>query len=74
VIGATAVSLVDGNRGPAAAFPCHHCEDEVWLPSEADIVSLGDHVGYGPILLQKSAATDLAVGPFVESRARKRCP
>jgi hypothetical protein len=27
-----------------------------------------------PILLQKSAATDLAVGLFVESRALKRWP
>jgi hypothetical protein len=38
------------------------------LPLKPDIAKYGRHVRFVPILLQKSAATDWAVMPFVKGR------
>jgi hypothetical protein len=45
-----------------------------FITLRADIAQRRWHVRFVPILLQKSAATDWAIEPFVESRALKRWP
>jgi hypothetical protein len=52
-----------------AGLPAHS-----GLPRSTDIARPARLVRFVPILLQKSAATDWAIEPFVESRALKRWP